>query len=276
MAGEYVVLGDPVDHSRSPAIHSAAFAFLGIDARYAARRVDPSGMALAAAEMRHGDLSGANITMPHKELACRLVDRVAGEARIAGSVNTWLMEAGELVGHSTDIPGIRQAWARRSLGDGPVLILGAGGAAAAALVALADHELLVSARRPDAATRLIEALDSRAVPIPWGEGREAVLVNSTPLGMRGETLPDPVVEAATGLFEMAYGSRPTPAETTCRGGGKPVADGIDLLVAQAACSFELWFDTPAPVAVMESAARNGSSPQPGGPNQPPSQGRRMR
>lgn len=276
MTDEYVVLGDPVDHSRSPAIHNAAFASLGIDARYRARRVDPSGMSLAADQMRHGDLAGANITMPHKELAFRLANRVAGEAQVAVSVNTWVMEGGELVGYSTDIPGIRQVWERRNLGDGPGLILGSGGAAAAALVALADHHLFVSARRPDAARRLVEDLGSTATPVPWRTGMEAVVVNCTPLGMRGESLPDPVVGLSTGLFEMAYGWEPTPAETACREHGKPVADGIDLLVAQAVCSFELWFGVPAPLAVMEQAARKGSRPQLEGPNQPPSQGRRMR
>jgi len=261
MPAEYVVLGDPVGHSRSPAIHNAAFASLGIDARYQARRVDGSGMALAAEEMRRGDLAGANITMPHKDLAFRLVDRVMGEAQVAGSVNTWVMDEGVLVGHSTDIPGIRQAWARRRLGPGPVLVLGSGGAAAAALVALADHDLYLSARRPAAARRLVDSLDSAAVTIPWTTGMEAaVVVNCTPLGMRGESLPDPVLDLATGLFEMAYGWDPTPAEKMFREHGKPVADGIDLLVAQAALSFELWLDLPAPVAVMEQAARNSSRP----------------
>jgi shikimate dehydrogenase len=276
MPAEYVVLGDPVGHSRSPAIHNAAFAELGIDARYQARRVDTSGMAGAAAQMRRGELAGANITMPHKELAFRLVDRVAGEAQVAASVNTWVIAGGELVGHSTDIPGIRQVWERRNLDDGPVLILGSGGAASAALVALAGRDLFLSARRGDAAHRLVEEVGSTATVVPWGEGREAVVVNCTPVGMRGETLPFPVLERATGLLEMAYGWEPTPAETACRERGKPVADGIDLLVAQAACSFELWLNLPAPLAEMERAARNGSRPQPQGPNQPPSQGRRMR
>jgi len=129
------------------------------------------------------------------------------------------------------------------------------------LVALADHDLYLSARRPAAARRLVESLDSAAVTIPWTTGMEAaVVVNCTPLGMRGESLPDPVLDLATGLFEMAYGWDPTPAEKVFREHGKPVADGIDLLVAQAALSFELWLDLPAPVAVMEQAARNSSRP----------------
>lgn len=260
MPDEYVVLGDPVGHSRSPAIHNAAFAFLGIDARYRARRVDGPGLDLAAEEMRRGDLAGANITMPHKDRAFRLADRVMGEAQAAGSVNTWVMDRGELVGHSTDIPGIREVWGRRRLGPGPVLVLGSGGAAAAALVALADHDLYLSARRPAAARRLVEGLGSSAVIIPWTTGVEAVVVNCTPLGMRGDSLPEPVLDLGTGLFEMAYGWDPTPAERVFRQHGKPVADGIDLLVAQAACSFELWQNAPAPVAVMEEAARNSSRP----------------
>jgi shikimate dehydrogenase len=251
----YVVLGDPVDHSRSPAVHNAAFAHLGMEAFYLARRVDRGGMASAAAELRRGELSGANITMPHKGMAFELADRVVGSAQRARSVNTWAMDGGELVGYSTDVPGIRAAWERRGLGDGPALVLGSGGAAAAALVALEGRPLFVSARRSEAATRMVERIASEATFRPWGEGCQAVVINCTPLGMLGELLPDAVLRTATGLFEMAYGPLPTPAETACREQGKPVADGIDLLVSQAACSFVIWTGVEPALDVMESAAR---------------------
>jgi len=82
-----------------------------------------------------------------------------------------------------------------------------------------------------------------------------VVVNATPLGMQGEELPPGVIEAAGGLIDLPYGTEPTPAVALARRRGLPVADGLDLLVAQAALSFELWAGGPAPLAVMEAAAR---------------------
>ncbi len=252
----FVVLGDPVTHSRSPAIHNAAFAALGIDANYSARTVDDDGMGEAAGEIRHGFLDGANITMPHKEVAFRLCDRVVGEARLAGSVNTWVMEGDRLVGYSTDIPAIRMVWENRGLPDGPVLVLGAGGAAAAALVALTGRPLYVSARRSQSVAALVGRVGSAAETLPWGMGLDrAVVVNCTPLGRNGETLPAEVLDRAAGLFEMAYGADPTPATNTMISRGIPVADGLELLVTQAVLSFQIWHGVPAPVTVMETAAR---------------------
>jgi shikimate dehydrogenase len=141
-------------------------------------------------------------------------------------------------------------------GDAPVLVLGAGGAAAAALLAVGPERAAVSARRPGAAAVAGAAF---GVPsIPWGEAIDgAVVVNATPLGMEGEHLPEGLLAAASGLFDMAYGAQTTPAVAEMRRRGMPVIDGIDLLVAQAAGSFELWTGRAAPVAVMERAARRG-------------------
>lgn len=252
----FFVLGDPVSHSRSPVIHRAAFRALGIDAVYEARQVDTEGMSRVADQIRRGEVSGANITMPHKEVAFRLADRVEGEAVAARSVNTWAMEDGRLIGYSTDIPAIRRVWRRRALPEGPALILGSGGAAAAALVALTGQPVYLSARRTDTALALAERIAPHTHVISWGRAVEAVVVNCTPLGMRGEALPTEVTEHATGLFEMAYGSEETPATRWARDHLLPVADGLDLLVDQAALSFEIWHGVEAPLQVMEAAARN--------------------
>lgn len=249
------VLGTPISHSRSPRIHQAALDHLGLAGTYEALDVDEPGMRTAAGWLRTGRLSGANITMPHKELAYTLCDHVEGPANRARSVNTWVGVGGHIVGHSTDIPGVVATWTRRGLGDGPVLILGSGGAAAAALVALEGRHLLVSARRPEAGRRLIELTGSSARMTPWGQGHRAVVVNATPIGMRGEPLPSRVLAMASGLFEMAYGPQPTPATLECLQRHLPHADGIDLLVNQAALSFELWTGVAPPLDVMEHAAR---------------------
>ena len=249
-----VVLGDPIDHSLSPALHTAAFAATGLVGEYGRRRVDSTGLADAITQVRHGDLSGANVTMPHKELAATLCDRLAALAERAGAVNTLVRSAGRVVGHNTDIAGIRAAWTAASLAaEAPVLILGAGGAAAAALLALEGSELFVSARRPEAGDDIAQRISVDVTAVPWGQPVPgAVVVNATPLGMNAEELPRKTLEAAVGLFDMAYGSTETPAVGWARRAGLPVADGPSMLLHQAAVAFELWTGHRAPLEAMRA------------------------
>lgn len=254
-----VLLGDPVAHSRSPAMHTAALRALGIDGSYTARQVDVGGMHAAAAELREGALDGANITMPHKVLAAELADHVDAEARRAGSVNTWLRRAGQLWGFSTDVEGVRRVWDRRSLPEGPVLILGSGGAAAAALVALEGSRLAVQARSRERAAALCRRVGVDVTVEPWGRAAAGrVVVNCTPLGMKGEELP--LRLDCAGLVDMAYGPEPTPAVREVEPSGVPIADGLDLLAAQAEASFRLWTGVDPPEGLMEEIARKASSP----------------
>ncbi len=249
------VLGSPVAQSRSPVIHQAALDHLGLEGTYQAWETDAAGMVDVAEQIRSGELSGANITMPHKVLAHDLCDRVVGPAAAARSVNTWVGENGLVVGHSTDIPAIKSVWVSRNLPSERVLVLGSGGAAAAALIALESLAITVSARRPEAAQRLVARTGSSATIVEWGTGIEGVVVNATPLGMQGESLPEPVLRSLTGVFEMAYGRSPTPATKWCVDLGLPNADGVDLLVGQAALSFELWTGQKPPLDIMEATAR---------------------
>jgi shikimate dehydrogenase len=253
-----VLLGDPVAHSRSPAIQRAALAATGILGSYEALRVDEPGVYRACAEIRAGSLRGANVTMPHKRVAAAAADRLTPAAARCGAVNTLVGEDGEVLGHNTDVGGLLAAWERAGIPRGvPVLLLGGGGAADAALVALAGADLAVATRRPGAGESLAASLGVPAIEIPWGHPRPgAVVVNTTPLGMHGEPLPPGVVEAAAGLLDLPYGPEPTPAVAGARRRGLPVADGLDHLVAQAALSFELWAGVPAPLAAMGAAARS--------------------
>jgi shikimate dehydrogenase len=173
------------------------------------------------------------------------------------------------VGHSTDIAAVRKVWERRRLPLDPVLLLGSGGAAAAALVALEGRQVVVAARRRDAAEGLVRAVGARAEVCGWEEARlRAVVVNATPLGMRGEELPEWMLQQATGVFDMAYGWGETPVLALARRRGLPAADGIDMLVAQAEESFRLWTGVSPPEGVMEEAARNPSRALSGAPTQP--------
>lgn len=250
-----VVLGDPVGHSLSPTIQQAAFDAVGIPGTYEARQVDVEAMSVAVAEMRDGVLDGANVTMPHKAVAARLADRLDAAAQRSGAANTWVRVDQDIVGHNTDVGGVSTVWKWAGLPvAAPVMVLGAGGAAAAALLALEGRRVHVSTRRAEAGAELLSRLGIGGAVVPWGSGIfGAVVVNGTPLGMAGEALPDGVLEGATGLLEMAYGSGPTPAALSMSAAGLPVATGPEMLLAQGAASFELWTGRRAPVNAMRSA-----------------------
>ncbi|MDH5374126.1 MAG: hypothetical protein OEX97_14370 [Acidimicrobiia bacterium] len=256
MTAEFAVVGDPVAHSLSPAIQHAAFNAVGMDARYRAVRVDSAGLAAIFDDLRSGRLTGVNVTMPHKRLACEMADRVEGPAIQAGSVNTLIVGGTAVIGISTDIPAIVAEWKRKRLPIGSALILGAGGAAAAALVALREMDLYVSARSSDKLTEMLARIGVRATTVPWGTPIPgAVVVNATPLGMRNETLPTGLLAESDGLFDMAYGALPTPSVIAARTLGHPVVDGLDMLTAQAALSFEAWTGRSAPFEAMREAAQ---------------------
>jgi len=250
-----VLLGDPVEHSRSPAIHTAAMKAAGIEGSYVARRVDRAGMVTAVAEIRYGSLDGANVTMPHKESAFALVDRVSEIALRAGAVNTVIHREGMATGDNTDVSGLLRAHDDLGLSESaPVHVLGSGGAAAAALVAFAGRELSISARAGDRAEALLQRTRVDGEVVGWGDPVQgAVVVNATPLGRAGETLPDGIVERAAGLIDWPYGDQRTPSVVSALALGFPVADGRDVLLAQAAASFELWTGVAAPIEAMRAA-----------------------
>ena len=250
-----VVLGDPVGHSRSPAIQTAALEACGIEGTYTARRVNEAGMVNAVDEVRYGRLAGANVTMPHKQLAFELADRVTEAALRSGAVNTLVRRDGEVWGYNTDVEGIRAVWESAHLPtDRPVLVLGAGGAAAGAVVAVADHAIAVSARRDQAATELIERTRTEGSIVPWGTPLEgAVVVNATPIGMGTESLPPELLAVASGFFDLTYGPVESPSVRYACDLGIPTADGKELLLAQAAASFEIWTGIRAPIDVMRVA-----------------------
>ncbi len=249
------VFGDPISHSLSPRLHNTALTATGLQGTYVARRVDAAGMEAAVAEIRKGDLDGGNVTMPHKELAARLCDRLAAPAARAGAVNTLLRIGGQVVGHNTDIPGIQDAWGAAALPTaGPILVLGAGGAAAAALLALEGRQLAIASRDPQRAADLISQLSVGASVLPWGQPLAgAVLVNATPIGMQGEPLDQELLAVAVGVFDMAYGPHETPAVRHMKGLDRPVADGRQMLLHQAAAAFSLWTGREAPLAEMQAS-----------------------
>lgn len=252
------VVGDPVEHSRSPAIHNAGFEAIGIDATFELLPTAYDEFDGIVRELRSGGLDGVSVTMPHKRNAFVAADRLDTLAERSGAVNTMIATGTRIHGHNTDIEGVRYALRRLELpSDQPVLVLGYGGAAAAALLGVeGERRVTISGRIPDRARALARSIGVRAQFVAWATPvPECIVVNATPLGMNGESLPGDVLAASSGLIDMAYGPATTPAIARARASSIPYADGLDMLVGQAAAAFTLFTGRAAPLGVFERAAR---------------------
>lgn len=279
----FALLGHPVAHSLSPALHGAAFRALGLPHAYVARDV-PDELALHAAfeDLRAGRLAGANVTLPHKRAALELADAVAPSAEEVGAANVLVRSAGGLiVAHNTDVEALALELAALCGGEPPrrALVLGGGGAALAAVVACrraGAREVIVTSRSwssPEAlagapaAARMGE-LGARAVTWPIGAGEALnhaaafdLVVQATSAGMTGAAPGEDVVAAvpwaALAPHALAYDVVYTPAVTAfvarARARGLRAQGGLGMLVHQAALSFGLWFRRPAPFEVMLAA-----------------------
>jgi shikimate dehydrogenase len=263
------LIGDPVSHSLSPRMQNAAFAAAGLDWAYVPLPVRADQIDAALAGLAALAFVGANVTIPHKEaVACRC-DTLSPVSRACGSVNTVVVGAdGALHGDSTDgvaVTGGIAAVADPALLGGSSLVLGAGGAARAAAAALLQagaDEVLVHARRPEAAAALVAALAPlgpiRAVAaIP--ARLPAIVVNATPLGGARALTESPLAADALGgvhvVCDLAYrpDARATMLCAAALAAGVAVVDGLEVLVRQGAVSFERWTGVAPSLVVMRAA-----------------------
>jgi shikimate dehydrogenase len=259
------VIGDPVDHSRSPAMHNAAFAVLDLDWVYVAFPVPRGEGAAAVRAVPALGLAGLNVTMPHKAEAASACDDLAPEAAALGSVNTVVNADGTLAGHSTDGDGFLRALDDEGVAatGRRVLVLGAGGAARAIVYALgrSGAAVTVAARRPDAARDAAAlARDGAAADlVEIAVEQFDVIVNATPLGMRGESPPFDLDRLHEGqfVFDTVY-PVDTPLLVEARARGLRAAGGLGMLVHQGALSFTLWTGITPPIDVMRAAAAAGT------------------
>jgi shikimate dehydrogenase len=259
------VIGWPVVHSLSPAIHNAAFASLGLDWVYVPLPVHPGGLAPAVAALRDLGFAGANVTMPHKSEAAHLVDRRSEHAERLQAVNTIVVDERGLTGHNTDAPGFER-FVRQDVGFDAtgrrVLLFGGGGAARACALALGRGgaaEIVVALRDPSRDGGVRRALDGlpavvRSIPFDEAAGIEAdLLVNATPLGVSGEALPVPPLGPDQVVIDLIYHPPVTPLLVRARDQGAAAFGGLGLLLEQAALSFEIWTGQVAPLEVMSAA-----------------------
>ncbi|MDR1778564.1 MAG: shikimate dehydrogenase [Clostridiales Family XIII bacterium] len=197
ITASYAVIGDPIAHSLSPALHNAVFETLGEPLRYSRIRVRPEKLAVSLKQLRDGTLAGLNVTIPHKIAIIPLLDEIRGDAQAAGAVNTVVREDGRLIGYNTDMEGLRVALAHHGSAytQKNVTIIGTGGAAAG--IASKAKEtgaslIRIIGRNEARGSALADACGGTYVP--WREGlaedgavmRDThLLINATPLGMNG-------------------------------------------------------------------------------------------
>jgi shikimate dehydrogenase len=269
------VIGDPVRHSLSPTLHNAAFRALGLDWVSVAFPVAPGALDAALTGARAMGVRGLSVTMPFKEAAAAQMDRTSATASRLGAVNCVVVEADGLVGHNTDGQGFLGSL-RRGAGFDPsgrrCLVVGAGGAARAVVLALADagaSEVVVVGRTPDrAAEAATMAGDLGRVGTAGDAAAADLVVNATPAGMAatlgaGELPPvDPALLGPGQLaVDLVYVPRPTRWLELASDRGASVLDGLGMLVHQAAAQIELWTGQAGPVEAMWHAVADAQDPR---------------
>jgi shikimate dehydrogenase len=260
------VLGHPVGHSRSPAIHNAAYAELGLDWRYVKLPVPPELFEETVRGLPGSGYRGANVTIPHKVAALALADSASPAAAAVGAANTLSFADGAIAAENTDAGGLLDAIGRPVAGL-TALVLGAGGAGRAAAWALSDAgatDVAVWNRTGDRAAALADELGVSHAARPR---QSDLLVNATSVGLDpGTSEADALAQLGlTGVdppslvVDLVYrAGSATPVQAWAERAGTTVVDGLEVLVRQGARSFELWTGRPAPVETMRAAARKTS------------------
>jgi len=255
------LIGWPVEHSRSPAMHNAAFAALGLNWRYVLVPTPADQVEAAIARIRSGELQGANVTIPHKQAVMPFLDEIDPAAQAVGAVNTIVRRADRLTGFNTDMPGFRRALLETGIEvkDQPCAVLGAGGSARAILYVLRE----LGARSTVYARDVEKARAVHGTCRPLSALREIdpatrLIVNTTPVGLAphvdASPWPDPVPFPANALvFDLLNNPAQTRLMQQAERMGLRAFNGWNMLVYQGAAAFEIWTGSAPPVAVMKHA-----------------------
>jgi len=256
------VIGDPIDHSLSPLLHNYWIKTLGLKANYSRVQI--------RAETFNEDVThcfedhnfmGMNITLPHKQAALALAANASTEAKEAGAANLLVRRDGKLWAHNTDIEGftgpLLKTRGRASWQNSTLVIIGAGGAARAALIGaltLNPHKIILLNRTDARAQALAQGFGKTVRALPWADRQKALrgadlLVNASAAGMTGKAALDlRCVGLAPGalVYDLIYTPLETPLLAEARAAGYGVLNGLDMLIGQARPSFEAFFGVPPP------------------------------
>ena len=267
------VMGWPVAHTRSPAIHNHWIAHYGLKGAYVQLPVQPQNLEAAIRGLPALGFAGCNITVPHKVNAMQLMDTLHPAARRVAAINTVVVQAdGSLLGMNNDgygyIQSLRDAQPGWRGDVGPALVLGAGGAARAIVVALLDEgvpEVRLCNRTQEKAQALKDAFGDRVTVVPWAERNSAMagvrlLVNTTTQGMHGQPALDVALDdlpAEALVSDAIYIPLETPLLAAARLRGHPTVNGLGMLLNQARPAFQAWFGvqpdiTPGLIAAVQA------------------------
>jgi len=251
------VLGWPIGHSKSPALHGFWLREHAIDGTYTALAVPPEDLANTLKSLHKNGFSGVNLTVPHKEAALKIVDQISPVAKAVGAINTiFVRDGGTLYGTNTDAYGFIENLRRDHPGfdaaRGTAVVLGAGGAARAVCAALKDagcREIRIANRTLSRSETLAKDFGPVVKPVAWSDlpralSDAALLVNATSLGMTGQPpLPVDLSPLPTGALvtDLVYAPLETELLKAARARGNPAVDGLGMLLYQAQAGFEGWF-----------------------------------
>ncbi|HEU6448701.1 MAG TPA: shikimate dehydrogenase [Verrucomicrobiae bacterium] len=262
------VLGSPIRHSASPAMHNAAFAEFGMDWRYLAFEVDPKNLRAAIEGAKAMNFAGLNLTVPHKLLAVEMMDELDESAKIWSAVNTIKFQNGRAIGFNTDADGLVNSL-REDLNFNPrgakVLLLGAGGAGRTAALKLAAENVAelflvnrTQSKAEEIAAEIQKQFSSVKIAVSFPKVKVDLVLNATSLGLKTED-PSPLDERqfslknAGAVYDMIYRPAETKLLSAARNSGSKTANGLGMLLHQGAKAFEIWTGKPAPLGVMRRA-----------------------
>ena len=263
------VLGSPISHSRSPDLHRAAYAALGLDWTYDAIEVTTASLADFLDSCEQPEWAGLSLTMPLKTDVLTMLDEISETAALVRAVNTVIFADDRRAGHNTDVAGMQRALQEAHGGELVArtgAILGSGATARSALVALqclGVAEVVVWARNPERAADLVALGRDLGVDValsPWDGSAplaEDVVIATVPPGA-ADGFVDRVPEVPGVLLDVAYGEGVTPLTAAWQRAGGATADGLDLLLWQAVDQVRLMTGLDAPVAAMRMALRGAS------------------
>jgi shikimate dehydrogenase len=269
------IFGWPVAHSRSPQMHEAAARALGISLRYERFAVEPERLAEAVREKHEAGIDGYNLTVPHKQAIMTLLDDVAPAARVIGAVNTVVREGGRYAGHNTDAPGFIRSLEEAGIevAGTRAAVLGAGGAARAGVVGLAEagaRQITILARRVEQAQSLVSSLQGhvkcplRGLPLNdsarcFAATSLLVQATSATLGSNpqaaefAEAIPIDALPRDAAVVDMVYQPLETTVLRRAKAAGLVTVDGLGMLLHQGAIAFEMWTGRKPPLDVMRAA-----------------------
>ncbi len=266
MTKTYALIGDPIDHSFSPALHNAAFLFLGLDCTYIAYRIPKGELESGVESLKKINISGFNVTIPHKVDMMKFLNEIDSECKLVGATNTVINNEGHLKGYNTDVDGFLAPIKKRKIDskDSDVLLIGAGGAARAIIVGFSKEKvrkITIANRTRERTEELIRFVHNLGLESDYLDLQAAgdvankykFVVNATSVGLKGVGCPISTknINRDSIVYDIVYVPVETPLIEQSKNQGATIIYGWEMLLAQAMKSFEIWTNKQAPYEAMK-------------------------